>query len=164
MFESESLKHVEFVRGLDEDLVSRENLREQRVILFLDDVADEVDEKLISNLFTKLSHHRNLSVVFLVHNLFYRGLKCYRLLSLNTHYYILKKSVRDETSIATLARQIYGKNYKYVLEAYHDAVSSSPWGFLFVDLRVSTPSEMRLRSGIFSWDTHVVYKIKNAKI
>lgn len=76
----------------------------------------------------------------------------------------MKKSVRDENSIATLGRQIFGKNYKYVLEAYHDAVSSSSWGFLFVDLRVSTPSELRLRSGIFSWDTHFVYKIKNAKV
>ena len=54
MFESEAMKEVEFVRGIDEQLVSRENLGGKRTLLFLDDVADEIDEKLVAALFTKL--------------------------------------------------------------------------------------------------------------
>ena len=40
------MKHVEFVRGLTESLVSRENLS-GHTCLVIDDLSDEVDEKLI---------------------------------------------------------------------------------------------------------------------
>ena len=52
----ESMKNVEFVRGFTEDTVKRENLK-GHTILVIDDLADEIDGKLIGNLFTKYSHH-----------------------------------------------------------------------------------------------------------
>ena len=66
------MQGVEFVRGLNEDLVKRENLS-GHTVLVIDDLADEVDEKLIGALFTKLSHHRSISVIFLLNNIFYRN-------------------------------------------------------------------------------------------
>ena len=69
----ENMKGVEFVRGLSEEVVKRENLRGHTIIV-VDDLADEIDSKLIGNLFTKYSHHRNLSVCFLLNNLFFKGL------------------------------------------------------------------------------------------
>ena len=96
------MRGVEFVRGLNEDLVKRENLF-GHTVLVIDDLADEVDEKLIGALFTKLSHHRSISVIFLLNNVFYRRLKTMRDISLNSHYLVLFKTARDQSSVATIA-------------------------------------------------------------
>ena len=41
-------------------------------LLIIDDLMDQVDQS-VANLFTKGSHHRNVSVVFLVQNLFHKN-------------------------------------------------------------------------------------------
>ena len=149
------MKGVEFVQGLSENLVSRENLK-GHTCLVIDDLSDEVDEKLIGALFTKLSHHRNISVVFLLNNLYYRGLKNMRDISLNTHYLVLFRSARDQGSITTIARQMYGKNYKLLLAAYEDATSEK-FGYLMIDSKAATPNEIRLRTKIFPGETSICY-------
>ena len=58
------------------------------------------------NLFTKGSHHRNLSVIYIVQNLFHQG-KGNRSISLNSHYLVLFKNPRDKLQILTLAKQMY---------------------------------------------------------
>ena len=41
-------------------------------LLLVDDLMNETDD-YVANLFTKGSHHRNISVVFLVQNLFHNN-------------------------------------------------------------------------------------------
>ena len=60
------------------------------VLLVIDDLMQETDET-VANLFTKGSHHRNVSVVFLAQNLFPKN-KFARTMSLNAHYIILFKN------------------------------------------------------------------------
>jgi hypothetical protein len=45
--------------------------REKHLII-LDDLMDETDQR-VASLFTKKSHHRNISVMYIVQNLFHRG-------------------------------------------------------------------------------------------
>ena len=52
----QDMKDIEFEKELTESLVSREYLQGQRVLLIIDDLADSVDSKLMSALFTKYSH------------------------------------------------------------------------------------------------------------
>ena len=59
----------------------------------------------ISDLFTKGSHPRNLSVIYIVQNIFHQG-KEMRNISLNAHYIVLFKSPRDKQQVSMLARQI----------------------------------------------------------
>ena len=47
----------------------------------------------VSNLLTKFAHHKNLSVIFIVQNLFPKG-KYARDVSLNAHYIISFKNPR----------------------------------------------------------------------
>ena len=155
------MEGVEFVRGLTEDLVSRENLK-GHTCLVIDDLSDEVDEKLIEALFTKISHHRNISLIFLLNNLYYRGLKNMRDISLNTHYLVVFRSARDRDSIATIARQMYAKKYKLLLSAYEDATSEK-FGYLLIDSKAATPDEIRLRTKIFPGETTVCYVPQNGK-
>src|SRR5258706_1291764 len=54
---------------------------------------------------SKISHHRNVSVLYLTQNLFFKS-KHSRTMSLNSHYIIVFKNPRDVTQIKTLAAQM----------------------------------------------------------
>jgi hypothetical protein len=92
---------VEFHEGLPN--VSRFDGK-FRILLFIDDLMNEANQN-VCNLFTKLSHHRNVSVVFITQNLFHRN-RHIRTMNLNTHYLVLFKNPRDANQVATLARQM----------------------------------------------------------
>ena len=101
-----------------------------RTLLILDDLMAEADDS-IANVFTKISHHRNVSVIFLTQNLFHKN-KHMRTISLNAHYLVLFKNPRDVEQFATLARQMYAKNWQFAVEAFRDATRLHITG---VDLR-----------------------------
>ena len=116
---------------------------------------NEADES-IANLFTKQSHHRNVSVLFLVKNMFHKN-KYVRTISLNSHYMALFKNPRDASQFASLARQMYpNRSAAFAVEAYKDA-TSEPYSYLFVDLRTEQDESLRLRTNIFPAETHYVY-------
>jgi len=124
------------------------------VLLVVDDLMDQTNET-IANLFTKGSHHRNVSVVFLVQNMFPKN-KFARTISLNAHYMVLFKNPRDASQFANLARQMYPKRSQFAVEAYKDA-THEPYSYLLVDLRPEQDEELRLRTNIFPGETHYVY-------
>jgi hypothetical protein len=121
----------------------------QSTLLIIDDLMSETND-LISNIFTKISHHRNVSIVYLSQNLFFRS-KQNRTMSLNAHYIVLFKNPRDANQVATLARQMYPGNCKFMLEAYKDATEKS-YGYLLIDLKPDTDEKFRVRTNIFSDD------------
>ena len=97
--------NVEFVEGLP-DLNMFDGVK--RTLLIIDDLMQETNET-VSKLFTRVSHHKNVSVVYLTQNLFNNN-KHNRTISLNAHYMILFKNVRDATQVHCLARQMFPKN------------------------------------------------------
>ena len=126
----------------------------ERTLLIIDDLMSETDDR-VTKIFTKISHHRNASVLNLTQNLFYKG-KHTRTISLNAHYLVLFKNVRDSTQIANLSRQMFPGKSNFMLEAFKDA-TMVPFGYLLVDLRPDTDERCRLRTGIFPGETHYVY-------
>ena len=144
-------KNVEFHEGLPNlDVFDGK----QRVLLILDDLMHETDDR-VSQIFTRVSHHKNLSVLYLTQNLFY-GSKQNRTISLNSHYVVLFKNARDATQISHLAGQMYPGKSKFMIEAYRDA-TSNPFSYLLVDLKPDTEDRLRLRSNIFPGETPYVY-------
>jgi hypothetical protein len=76
-------------------------------LLILDNLMQEAGEdKTVSDLFTKGSHHKDLSVVMLVQNTFHQG-KFMRTISLNAHYMVLFKNPRDAGQIRHLSAQLF---------------------------------------------------------
>lgn len=114
-------------------------------LVVVDDMMRETDSNVV-DLFTKGSHHRNLSVFFITQNLFHQG-KGQRDISLNAHYIVLFKNPRDRAQIKHLARQVYPQDPKFVEEAYEDATRPAH-GYLLLDLKQSTPDEMRLQTSV----------------
>ena len=153
----EEMKDVEFVKGLEPSMISRENLRGKRTTLIIDDLVDEIPISFLEALFVKVGHHRNLNIILLVHNLYYKN---FRLIALSTHYYCIFRSSRDQSSIATLGRQMFGSKYKYMVEAYEDAVKPN-YGYLFIDLKPATNKLLRLRNNILPGKTTTCYNIKD---
>jgi GTPase SAR1 family protein len=120
-----------------------------RVLLIIDDLMNEADQN-VCNLFTKLSHHRNVSVVFVTQNLFHRN-RHVRTMNLNTHYVVLFKNPRDAGQVANLARQMYPGKSNFVVEAFRDA-TREPYGYLLIDLKPETEERYRIRTNIFPDD------------
>jgi len=125
-----------------------------RTLVILDDLMTDVD-KNVSDMFTKVSHHRNMSVIFLLQNLFHKSPHT-RTISLNSHYLVLYKNPRDTGQFAVMARQMYGKNAQFAIEAFRDA-TDEPHSYLLIDLRPETPENYRLRTRIFPGEQCYVY-------
>lgn len=129
-------------------------------IVILDDLMREANGSLV-DLFTKGSHHYNLSVIFVTQNIFNQG-KGQRDISLNAHYLVCFKNPRDKQQILHLSKQISPENPKYIQEAYNDA-TAKPFGYLLFDLRQTTPDIIRYRTNIFKADnpSNIVYVPKS---
>ena len=110
--------HVEFNQGLP-DVTTFDG--RQPVLLVLDDLMSESGDD-VEKIFTKFSHHRNISIIYLSQNLFYKS-KQNRTMSLNAHYLVIFKNPRDQNQLATLARQMYAGKSKVLIEAFGDATS-----------------------------------------
>ncbi len=108
----------------------------------------------VQKVFTQFVHHRNLSVIYIVQNLFAQG-KSSRTISLNTNYLILFKNPSDANQVMVLRRQMDPNNVKYFMECYQDATSQA-YGYLMIDYKAKTPDQYRLRTGLLA-DRQVVY-------
>ena len=137
---------VEFHDGLPE--VSSFDGKKRR-LLVMDDLMTSTDDR-VEYIFTKISYHRNHSVVYLTQNLFFKN-KQTRTLSLNSHYIVLFKNARDATQVANLARQS-----TFMIEAFKNA-TSAPYGYLLINLKQETDDKVRFRTGIFPGDVQCVY-------
>ena len=146
----EKIEGVTFHEGM---LDVKENIPRDGVSrwIIVDDLMDEANGQT-DDLYTKYSHHLNISVFFIVQNLFKKQL---RTMSLNTHYLFLFKNPRDSAFISHLARQIYPNKSKFMVESYQHA-TQKPHSFLLVDLKQSTDERVRL-IGNFNSDNDVKF-------
>ena len=126
----------------------------KRTLLVTDDLITSTDDRVV-DIFTKISHHRNLSVVYSTQNLFYKN-KQTRTLSLNSHYIIRFKNARDATLVANLARQMYPCKSAFMIDVFKNA-TSAPYGYLLIDLKQETDHKLRLTTGMFPQDVQYVY-------
>ena len=150
-----TIPNLTFIEGVPSDLESMINPSIRNLVV-LDDLMQELSNiERITSLFTKGCHHPNLSVIFLLQNIFHRG-KELRDMSLNCHYLILFKSPRDSSQINHLAKQMFPGHAKYMQESFQDA-TSRPYGYLLCDLKPETPTDFRLRSHIFPEETQYAY-------
>ena len=140
---------IEFIQGITEDIQSDSVIdSRKRTLLVIDDLMkDATQDKNICELFIEGAHHRNMSVICIMQNIFNKG-KEQRTMSLNSQYIVLFRNPRDRQQIDVLARQMYPGNTKKLLNAYEKAVSV-PYGALVLDLKQYTPESRRFQTDIF---------------
>lgn len=140
-----NLVDIEFVEGLPADISTLLDAQ-KRNLLIIDDLMNEngVAEN-VTKLFTKYSHHKNTSIIYLTQNLFP---KRDRTISINAQYMVVFKNPRDSTQIATLSSQMFPGRSHFMKEAYNHAINI-PYGYLFIDFKQTTDDRYRLRSNLF---------------
>ena len=146
---------VLFVEGLPK--VQDLDFTKRRLVI-IDDLMNETDES-VTRLFTKGSHHQNMSVMYIVQNLFAKS-KEQRTISLNAHYLVIFKNPRDVSQIIHLGKQMFPGQPEYIREAFKSATAEAH-GYLLLDLRQGTPDTLRLRTNIFPEEQHTVFVPRN---
>ena len=143
------LPSIEFVHGIPEYLNSSQFINpSQRNLIVFDDLMTEAKcDQRIADIFTRGSHHRNLSCVYLTQNIFPQGKAC-RDIALNTQYLVLFNNPIDRQQVATLARRIYPSTSAMFMKRFED-YTSRPYGYLVVDLKPNTIEQDRLKTDIF---------------
>ena len=151
-----TLPSVKFIRGIPDDIETRFKPSTSNLLVIDDLMTKAHSDERLTRLFSVGSHHRNLSIIFIVHNLFHHGREM-RTMSLNSHYLVLFKNPRDSLQITKLARQMYPGKGNFLLEAFQDA-TKEPHGHLLIDLKPATDDDMRVRTNILDQQRQIVYK------
>jgi len=97
-------------------------------LIILDVLLNEVYSKDVCDLFTKGSHHRNMSVILITQNLFHQGRFCHDI-SLNAKYSVALKNVRDKNRFQYLARQVHPEDSDSLYKSYLED-TDRPHGYL----------------------------------
>lgn len=139
------IEGVTFHRGVPEDI---QNSNETPMLLILDDLMGDAYNSKISDIFTKKSHHCNISIILVLQNIFHQGAHC-RDISLNAKYIILFKNPRDKQQMNCLARQIFVENPKELVRVFNEA-TKAPHGYLIIDLTQDCKDILRFRTDIFN--------------
>ena len=96
------------MQGIPDSMLDSIN-PQTRHLSIIDDMMGEKDA-IIAKLFTKKSHHGNLSKD--------RQSKDHRTISFNANYLVLIKNVCDASHVVHLAKQLYPSNTKFFPQAY----------------------------------------------
>ena len=147
-----TVNNTEFIEGLPD--IDKLNPYERHLVI-IDDQMTENNKEIVT-LFTKKSHHRNISVMYLVQNLFYQT-KEHRNISLNAHYIVLFRNRRDSSQVDRLGKQIFPGKTKWDLGDAYRKATSKPYGYLLVDLKPETKDHLQLRTDIFPGQIQRVY-------
>ena len=146
---------VEIIQGLpDEKFLGELDPTMHKLLVLDDQQLNALNSSIIAEIFTKYSHHKNLSVILILQNLFHQD-KYSRDISLNTHYFILFKNPRDINQIQLLGRQL-GIS-KHLVDAYTKA-TKNPYSYLLIDLSPHSNPEYITRSHIFPGEHPTIYK------
>ena len=117
-------------------------------LFIIDDLLlESADNTHVTNLFTRESHHRKITIVLILQDLFSYG-KHRKTFLRNSHYLIIFKSPLDKSSIYTIAQRIMPKRIRLFMSIF-EAATKKPYSYLFIDGRTDTPEGARFRSDIF---------------
>lgn len=134
---------VRFVKGgPDEDFTSQPG-----TLLLVDDLQT-THSAVMSEWFTRKSHHSDTSVAYLVQNIFDKS-PHHRTISLNATYILLFKNPRDKSQITHLDKQVFPGGGGLLTKAYRLATEDSPHSYLLIDFNQSTGEEFRIRNTLF---------------
>ena len=129
----------------------------QTLLIFDDLQGVSVDSKLMSEIAQVYSHHRNASVILLMQNLYSQG-RFSRDISLNAHYIVVFRNIRDKAQLAYLSRQIFPGNGALIPQILDDIAKRHRYPYVLIDLSPYTQNEdYRIRTKILPGEISEIY-------
>jgi hypothetical protein len=115
-------------------------------ILVLDDLmAESGGEKSVLDIFTKHSHHQNITVIYLCQDLFPPG-KFAKTINRNVHYIVAFKNPRDQLGFKILLTQSFPSKYKEILQTFESVANERPHAYIALDFHPSSRDDQRILS------------------
>ena len=130
-------------------------------IVVLDDFMQEISNCLVS-IVTVHSRHYNTNTLILFQSLFPSN-RLARQISLNVKYIHVHKNPRDLFQFQVLARQLSPKDYKWLIDVYHE-VTKEEYSSLLIDMTQRRKELLRIRSHYLPHESpmRVWYSKKNS--
>ena len=114
------------------------------LLVMADLMTEGNNDKTVLDIFTKHSHHRNITVLYLCQDMFPPG-KYAKSISRNAHYIVAFKNPRDQLGLRNVVLQAFPLKWQTVLEVFR-RVTSRPFGYLVLDLHPASSDDRRLVS------------------
>jgi len=86
-------------------------------------------DKRVLDLFTKHSHHQNVTVLYLCQDMFPVG-KYAKSISHNAHYIVAFNNPQDQFGVHNVLLQSFPMTWKDSLETFHHA-TTRPWSWIY---------------------------------
>ena len=117
-------------------------------IIVIDDLMTEKsNDPFMHNLFTKVSHHLKVTIIYITQNMYEKG-QCK--MKRNAHYLIMMRNPSDKSQITTLGRQLFPRkrgHLEHFYEAYDDATRKK-YGYLVIDVSPEGSEIEKLKTNI----------------
>lgn len=151
------MKDVTFHKGIPEDFTEFADYPNHVAFVLDDLMLPALNDPKVAELFTVGSHHLNISIFFLTHNLF-QSSRLARSIALSCHYLVLFRSLRDGLMITYLGKQLFPGKGKTLVESYEDATAEK-YQYLLVDLSPHSCNGWngRMKSRVFPGEACWVY-------
>ena len=143
---------AEFVHGFQPDIYDRFNARQTNLLVIDDQMGEAGKSSTLLNLFTRGSHHRNLSILYLVQNIFDKG-SAMRGVNLNAQYIVAFKNARDRMQLVTLGKQMFPATPQVLTKLMDKESEDHARAYLVVCMRPDINDQHRVYNGIFPGET-----------
>ena len=123
---------VQFHEGIPETNHLKSWFPKGRLLVLDNLMAEGGEEKELLDLFTKHSHHKNITVLYLCQDMFPPG-KYAKSISRNAHYIVAFKNPRDQLGMRNLLLQAFPTCWQDMMDVYQK-VTKRPFGCMVLDL------------------------------
>ena len=112
---------INFMKGYSDDIYDCLQPCDRNLLILDDQMSKSSNTKSLANFFTKESNYSNITILYLVQNMFDQN-RSPRTESLNSHYTVVFRNLRGHSQFRTMARQILPKHSHCIIDAYADAI------------------------------------------
>ena len=144
------------MRGWSDELYKSLQQDKKNLLIINDQMTEAGNSKTLSNLFTKGAHYKNLTVLFLVQNVYNKS-KSQRTVSLNTHYNVVFRNERDVSQFRSLVYQVHPGDARWLLDAFNNA-TKEPFSYLVLDHHPTSMRDIRVLTNILPGKGLTVYR------
>lgn len=152
--EFEKTQQIEFINGVDFEMIKSLPNDNTKYLLIFDDSCDEICRSKDFQQIATAGRHRGLNVIYIKHNLFHKS-PLGRDIELQLTHIILFKNPRDVQQVKKLSQQL---GLGTELDVWYKEATNKPFGFLMIDLCPKTSENLRFCSG---FDPSVFYLPKS---